>query len=235
MDRNRKLVSLDLIAAKKRKHRGVLLRPDFAEPMVMPYSLEQVQVLRAAENLGRTCHYESDHTNHVTTLALQLFDGLQRLHQLGPQHRFYLQCAGIMHDIGWIEGWKGHHKASLRIILRTTLLPLEHRERLIVGSVARYHTRALPGLHHDHFAALAPADRDAVLVLAACLRLADALDRTHRGQVQSVRCRISRRKIRILYRAAKRQLKNEKAALKNSDLLKLVFNRDIGIRMEKSA
>ena len=216
--------------SKHRKHFGVLRSPGGPTHGAFVYPDEMVKAIQAAEGLGRTCGYEADHTHHVTQLALQLFDGLHKLHHLGPTQRFYLECAAILHDIGWVEGWKGHHKTALRIILRTSLLPLEHHERLIIGSVARYHTRALPDLQHDHFAALSPADRRVVLVLAACLRVADALDRTHCGEVETLGCRISRRKIRILYRAENRQRKNEKAALKNSDLMKTVFDREVILR-----
>lgn len=194
------------------------------------YSEDQNHILSAAQDLARTCGYEAVHTNHVTWMALRLFDELQPLHQLGSTERFYLECAGILHDIGWLEGWKGHHKTSLRIILRTTLLPVEHRERLIIGSIARYHTRAMPNLQHDHFASLTRADRWMVMVLSSLLRLADALDRTHRCQIEDLRCTVSRRKIRLKYQAEERQRKNEKAALKNSDLLKEVFTRDVSIR-----
>ncbi len=194
------------------------------------YTAEQQQALQAAEELAQTCHYEAEHTHQVTYLALRLFDELRKLHHLGMRERYYLECAGILHDIGWIEGWKGHHKAALKIILRTSMLPMENRERLIIGSVARYHTKALPGLRHDHFAALRPADQQVVRVLAALLRLADALDRTHHSHIRDVQCKISGDKIRLRYRAPTRNRKEEKAARKSSDLMEQVFGRKLSIQ-----
>ncbi len=223
-------ISLADSRRKYGKYHG--LRPDSGSQALYPltYNENQKKALLAAEGLARTCGYEAGHTQHVTRLALQLFDSLRDLHRLGATERFYLECAGILHDIGWVEGWKGHHKTALNIILRTTLLPLEHRERLVIGSIARYHTRATPSLKHDHFVALSRPDRRMVLELSALLRLADGLDRTHRSQIKRIECKVTRRKIRLFYEADQRQRKNEKAALKNSDLLQQAFERQFSIR-----
>ena len=128
----------------------------------------------------------------MTLLALRLFDELQPLHGLGATERFWLHCAGLLHDIGWIEGRKGHHKTALRMILTTPDLPFERREREIIGCVARYHRRGLPTLKHEAFAALSAPDQRVVRRLAAILRVADGLDRTHQGIVKDVTCAIGR-------------------------------------------
>ncbi len=78
--------------------------------------------------LAETCGYESAHTWHVTHLALSLFDQLSGLHRLGLEEKFWLEAAAILHDIGWVDGWRGHHKSSLRIILQTTHAPV-HESR----------------------------------------------------------------------------------------------------------
>ncbi len=196
------------------------------------YTEEQRRALVAARDLARTCGYEAVHTGHVTRLALRLFDELKPLHMLGDTERFYLGCASMLHDIGWVEGWRGHHKTALKIILRTTLLPLDNRERLIIGSVARYHTKALPNAKHDHFAALDPADRHIVVLLSAILRLADGLDRSHRSVVRDVKTKITDTKITLYYGAPTRAKLEEEGAKENSDLLTQVFERKLSIRWE---
>ena len=147
--------------------------------------------LRTVLRLAEKCGYEEEHSHQVTVLALRLFDELESLHGLGAEERFWLQCGALLHDIGWIEGQQGrHHKTALRIILNTPLLPFDERERLIVGSVARYHRKALPSERHDHFAALDAEDQDVVRVLAAILRVADGLDRTHQSLVEDLWCEV---------------------------------------------
>ncbi len=94
----------------------------------MEYSLnhldnKQQNELSTVLRLAQTCDYEANHSHQVTRLALRLFDELESLHHLGQEPRFWLECAGILHDIGWIEGWRNHHKTALRVILTTPLLP----------------------------------------------------------------------------------------------------------------
>jgi exopolyphosphatase/guanosine-5'-triphosphate,3'-diphosphate pyrophosphatase len=145
-------------------------------------------VLQAVLALSGSCPDHTAHMCHVERLVLQLFDGLLPLHRLGRAARFRLRCAALLHDIGWLAGRRGHHKASLRMILDTPLLPLRPRERLLVALVARYHRKALPGLRHGHYARLSPRDRREVRRLAGLLRVADALDVNHDSAVERVAC-----------------------------------------------
>ena len=189
----------------------------------------QQATLTAVVKLAQTCDYEAGHSHQVTRLALLLFDDLEPLHKLGLEPRYWLECAGILHDIGWIEGWHNHHKTSQRIILTTPLLPFNNRERMIIGSIARYHSKALPNIAHDHFAALAPGDRQVVCVLAACLRLADGLDHSHHNQVKDLRCKIRPKKIIVACDVVSRSDEDAVAAQRRSDLMADVFQRPVVI------
>lgn len=182
-------------------------------------------VLRLAES----CDYEEEHAHQVTRLALRLFDELEPLHRLGYEERFFLQSAALLHDIGWVEGQQAHHKASLRLILDSTLLPFDERERLIVGSTARYHRKALPKEKHVHFAALGPEDQDVVRVLAACVRVADGLDRTHWSVVDDLWCDILQDLI-IVHCAVSDNAEAERIeALDKGQLMEHVFGRRLAI------
>jgi exopolyphosphatase/pppGpp-phosphohydrolase len=191
--------------------------------------LEQQEILHAVVGLAQTCDFESTHTNQVTRLALRLFDELLILHQLSQKERFWLQCAAILHDIGWIEGWKSHHKTSLRIILGTPLLPFHSKERLIIGSIARYHRKALPDLSHDNYAALELEERKTVSVLSACLRLADGLDRSHKSRVEDLICLITPRKIIIQCAVQSIPPEEAQAALEKVDLMAIALKHKVKV------
>jgi len=193
----------------------------------------QEEYLQAALRLAQTCDYDADHTQHVTRLALRLFDQTQNLHHLGQQERFWLNCAAILHDIGWIEGRKSHNRVTLRIILTTPLLPFSNKERLIIGSIARYHRKSLPTNEHDHFAALLPDDQQIVKILAACLRLGDGLDQAHRGLVQDLTCKITSKKISLHCAVAIVPSSEEDlTALRKKDLFEQVFDRKVAVKWE---
>ncbi len=185
--------------------------------------------LRAVEGLAVACRAEMEHTHQVTRLALRLFDELKALHRLGAEERFWLQCAGLLHDIGWSEGQTQHHKRALGIILHTPLLPFDARERFVIGSIARYHRKALPKVTHDHFAALQPADRETVRVLAALLRVADGLDRTHESLVQDLSCAVAADTIAVRCFAPRTGAAEGETALAKGNLLEEVFGRKLSV------
>jgi len=176
-------------------------------------------VLRRAHALARRCRHQRNHALHVTRLALGILDPLAGSLRLGGRERLLLECAGILHDIGWAHGQKGHHKESMRMILAAPDLGLSGRERAVVANVARYHRRALPAPRHDEYRRLAAADRKLVRMLGGILRLADGLDRRHRGCVQGVTCRREGRRLVVACRAAGPALPEREAAEEKKDLL----------------
>lgn len=187
-------------------------------------------ILQAAQRLALECHYEEGHTNQVTRLALRLFDKLACLHGLGPGERFWLECAALLHDIGVPQDPENHHKTALRIILDSPILPLGRRERLIIGGIARYHRGALPKEKHEHFADLEPADRETVRRLAAILRVADGLDRTHGDVVRGLSCQVTPKSVAIHCQVAGPAEEEREAAQAKGDLFEEVFERRLAVR-----
>ncbi len=180
--------------------------------------------------LARSCDYERVHTHQVTKLALGLFDGLKDLHRLGPRARFQLQCGALLHDIGWTEGRQGHHKTAMKRIMADPRLQFDSRERRIVALIARYHRKALPKADDTHVEDLGAADRRRVEMLAAILRVADGLDRSHDNIVQAVRCRVFARQITIRCRVKAPAEAECAAAEKKADLMEKVFARHVVCR-----
>jgi putative phosphoesterase len=187
--------------------------------------------LASALALAEKCNYEKQHTHQVEKLALRLFDQLTKLHRLGEQERFLLRCAAILHDIGWLEGQKGHHKTALRIIMDSPNLRFDFQQRRIIGLIARYHRKAVPKEQHSYFCDLDAKNRDTVCKLAGILRVADGLDRTHQNRVKDISCTVDEKAVKMICRSAE-MLDAEFAAAKDKGELfenalarKLVFER----------
>ncbi|MHB8080277.1 MAG: metallophosphoesterase family protein [Candidatus Krumholzibacteriia bacterium] len=151
----------------------------------------------AALALARACGHDEAHTLQVTRLALGLFDSLRSRHGLGAEARRWLQIGALLHDIGWCEGPRGHHKTTQRIVLESPALPFAARERAIVAAIARYHRGALPDAGHEGFAGLDAAAQQVVRATAAILRVADALDFAHRGLVREIACTVDDARIAL--------------------------------------
>ena len=178
--------------------------------------------------VAKICQYEKGHTDQVTHLAINIFDQLRSITGLDEKARFYLLCAATLHDIGvHTEGTHGHHKTALRIILSTPLLHFDSQERLIIGSIARYHRKTLPSSHHSYFAALSKPAQNLVVQLSAILRVADGLDYRHQGRVKKVKVTFSDEKITFHCKSKQNIDKEITSASHKSDLMQTTFNRRV--------
>ncbi|MCC6354521.1 MAG: HD domain-containing protein [Verrucomicrobiae bacterium] len=131
---------------------------------------------------------EPEHVTQVCALALSLFDQLQERHRLDEGARFLLESGALLHDIGWSEAPDGrkHHKLAYQMIRSHAWESVPAEAVAVIALIARYHRRAMPDASHEGFADLALADRELVNGLAAILRVADALDRSHQARVNGI-------------------------------------------------
>jgi len=134
-----------------------------------------------------------------------------------------------LHDIGWIEGQNKHHKTALRIILEDPSLLFNEQERLIIGSIARYHRAALPKKKHAHYSSLSKQERIKVSMLASILRVADGLDRTHQSIVKDISCKVTLDQISIVCSVSRPSEADRQIALDKGQLMKKVFNRTLAV------
>ncbi len=185
--------------------------------------------LESVMRLVKVCPGEENHAYQVTRLALGLFDLLQPLHGLGEFERFWLQSAALLHDIGWVEGGKGHHKASLRLILASPLLPFDPRERAIIGLIARYHRGPGPKRTHADFEALSEPDQVVVRKLASILRLADGMDASHQSVVREIEGKVEARRVRLVCRVCAPADWEKASSERKSDLFGETYGKEVTI------
>jgi exopolyphosphatase/guanosine-5'-triphosphate,3'-diphosphate pyrophosphatase len=160
-------------------------------------------------------------------LALELFDKLSDLHSLGEEERYWLECAAILHDIGWSQGPKGHHKSSLKLILNEQEFPFTSDERYLIGSIARYHRKANPKNSHFHFAALSSKNKEKVRVLASFIRIADGLDASHAAVVTDFDLKIESDSVILDCFVSDDTSLESESILKKKDLFESVVRRKL--------
>lgn len=157
--------------------------------------------MRGVLRFAKACQYEAAHARHVARLSLSIFDQLVQQRDalkrpesadLSPRDRVLLEAAAILHDVGYLVNYASHHKHSYHLIVHADLPGLTSREIQVVANIARYHRAAEPKDKHRNFAALGVEDRQRVRALAAILRVADGLDRTHMQRVRALRLHLTR-------------------------------------------
>lgn len=139
---------------------------------------------RSVVELAERCNYLPEHAQQVARMAVALFDATKKEHGLGDREREWLEYGALLHDIGVHISYERHHKHSYYLIKNGDLRGFDPAEIEIIGLVARYHRQATPKKTHDGYDTLDRASRKTVRVLAALVRLAEGLDRSH-GQAFS--------------------------------------------------
>lgn len=147
------------------------------------HNIRSSSVYHTAENY----QYEASHAKQVALLALQLFDQTKNLHECGEEEREFLEAAAILHEIGLFISHSQHHRHSYYLIRNSDLLGFTEREKEIIANIARYHRKSHPKMKHEGFRQLSHDEQQIVTKLAAILRIADGLDRSHRSTIQSLR------------------------------------------------
>ena len=184
---------------------------------------------RSVFELGRRCNFDEKHALQVAKLSLTLFDQLKPLHKLGAEERELLEYAALLHDIGWHIGHSGHHKHSLYLIKNGDLEGFSMRELEIIANTARYHRKSMPKKSHPDYVALDEASRELVWKLSGIIRIADALDRGHYGNVQALRTILRERSLSILIETtADAELELWAARLKG-DMFSITFDRELHV------
>jgi len=139
---------------------------------------------RSIRQLAERCDDDPAHSAHVAQLAVELFDGLAPIHGLDDTARDYLEAGALLANVGLVVSHSKHHLHAYYVIRNSELAGLTDAEIEVIAQVARYHRKSAPKASHTAFAALPATTQDLVRTLAAILRVAIGLDRSHQHRVR---------------------------------------------------
>jgi exopolyphosphatase/guanosine-5'-triphosphate,3'-diphosphate pyrophosphatase len=150
------------------------------------------QLIAVATNLCHRYNLDFDHAKHVAQLSQSFFDNLKGHLGLTDQDSLYLVLAAYLHDIGIFINNRSHHKHSEYIISSLNLFRITDEQNKAIACIARYHRKATPSKTHVLYGSLPPESQLLVQKLSSILRIANALDSTHRQKVKSAEFDIDR-------------------------------------------
>ena len=186
---------------------------------------------RSVSALARRFGALNGHGPQVARLALKIFDAAAPALKVGPQTRELLEHAALLHDIGRVIDHDRHNRHTYYLVKNAELLGFDPLEIEIIAQAARGHRKPSARLDSPEFRALSPAKRHLVRSMAAILRLADALDRSHFSVVKDIHVRRSPDRFNITVDAAGGQADLELwTCERRSDLLSRLLNREITVR-----
>jgi exopolyphosphatase / guanosine-5'-triphosphate,3'-diphosphate pyrophosphatase len=141
---------------------------------------------RSIVELGERCGYWSEHAQQVARLALAIFDQTRGVHKLSDKEREWLEYGALLHDVGVHISYERHHRHSYYLIKNGDLRGFDPKEIEVIALIARYHRQATPKKSHEGYADLGGQLRRTVRTLAAIVRLAEGLDRSHAQTIAGV-------------------------------------------------
>ena len=202
-----------------------IAREAFSRKEPHRYNAAARQLLLGTRSFARRLEYDQPHAEHVRELSIQLFDQLQPVHHLPAQSRVQLEAAALLHDIGHMVSHRGHHKHGEYLALNGDIPGLEGRDRAIVAALVRYHNRkSVPAGHHVSYSSLNNNDQRIARRLAAILRVAEALDHSHRQRVTNLGASFQRGAVGLQITAQGDAAEDLRDAIRSAELFEKEFH-----------
>lgn len=143
------------------------------------------ELLSAAKNIAKRFKSSKKHINFVETVSLQLYDSTSKYNGLGARERLLLRVSAILHEIGKYVNARNHNDSALFLIKYAELIGLDKIELDTIGLVVRLYPLANP--YSDGFYATLDSKRKVLVSkLTAILRIADALDSSHKNKSDDI-------------------------------------------------
>lgn len=185
------------------------------------------QIIQSTIETGRHYGFDRKHAENVTAHAKHLFEAVQPLHRLKPRDEVILTVAALLHDIGSFISNRSHHKHTQYLIENSDVFGLSEDDLKMTALVARYHRRAHPKSSHRPYTALSRTDRLRVSKLAALLRVADALDRSHTQRIRDPKLKLKSDRLQIGVPDLHKCAVEEIALREKSKLFEQVYGRKV--------
>jgi len=144
------------------------------------------QLVAVANSLCHRFELDINHAKQVANLSRILFEKLADYMALNPDDKLYLILAAYLHDIGQFIFNRSHHKHTEYVVSSLDLFRLTEEEIKIIACIGRYHRRSNPLKTHMLYSSLPTEKQILVQKLSAILKIANALDRSHKQKVKEI-------------------------------------------------
>ena len=168
----------------------------------------------------------------VRAHAVQLFDALQKVHNLPPEYRLWLQAAAMMQEVGKFMNHQGHHRHTQYIIANSEIFGFSPEQRAIVASIARYLGKSRPDAMDRALRGLPIEEMGRVTAAVVLLRLAVALNQDRASAAVGLRPLVYPKRVVLELVPGKGGVELEAWALKKeAGYFREVFRRELFVEV----
>jgi len=187
----------------------------------------QEDLVRAARNVAKRYKTDKKHVDFVEKAALEIFDASKKLSGLKDRDRLLLRLSAILHECGKFVHATDHNEAAYALIRYTDLIGLDSDELDTIALVVRLYPKQNP-YENYYYMTLPPNKKVIVSKLTAMLRIADAMDASHRQKAGKVSVSLTSDKLHISL-DAKEDMSFEMWSFEHRSTL---FEQIIGVKPE---
>lgn len=175
---------------------GIMLDYLYREKLCVPKHDFQKDVISAAYSLAERYGSYFPHIEVLDNLSCKIFDIMCDSNGMDDRMRLMLRVSVILHDCGKYISISEASNNSFRIILSSEILGLTHKERQMVACVAQYNRKDLPN-YKELSSMFTRKQYWNIAKMVAILRVANALDRSHKQRLKDVKLSIADRELII--------------------------------------
>ncbi|MEG0376959.1 MAG: exopolyphosphatase [Eubacterium sp.] len=150
----------------------------------------------SAKVVGKKYLVDSIHADAVEKFSLKIFDALKKRYQMEKRERFLLQICAQLLDVGHFIGHYKNIPQSKVVVENTDIIGLGVSDKRVIGSVADS-VRTVPFDENYLDQNLTVNELLTVSRLTAILKLATALDKSHRKKIGKIQCHLSEKEFVI--------------------------------------
>lgn len=171
---------------------------DFAErkEKITPAHNFSESMVSASRNIAKRYKCEVNHNNNVENISLKIFDALKKHNHLTKRDRLILQISAILNSCGNFIDLNNVGENSYKIVMSTEIIGISQRERIIIANIIRYPNERFPN-YTDIIDVFTKEDYIIAVKLNAILRLAIAMDKSHRQKFCNTTVQLQGNKLTI--------------------------------------
>lgn len=157
--------------------------------MMKPNHNFEEDVMSASWYLADRFGSYKPHLQALEQFSMDIFDSMKKYHGLTERERLLMRVVCVLHDCGKYISLSEAADCSGMIIRSAEILGLTHKEREMVAMVVTYNRKAL-----DPYEVVASAftkkEYTVIVKLLAILKVANAMDRSHKQRLKHVKMNV---------------------------------------------
>ncbi len=179
-------------------------------------------------NIINDYQLDRQHAERVYGFTKTLFNQLMPVHSIDKDMNSTLKTAALLHDLGVVISYYGHHRHSFYMIMNARINGLSHKEQLMAAHIAAFHRKDEFKINtYQYRNVLEDEDIQIIQKLGILLKIAEYLDQRQNGNIEQIQCNLQKDTVIIKLFSKEDPDIEINETLKASDSFSKIFNRKL--------